>query len=87
LLVAFVVMFLVNPLVYTSLMFSPPWGPKILSLFGILMFLCGLAAMVVGLISVIRHHERSWLVWLSFLPGLYVLVLLLGLVREFLFLY
>jgi hypothetical protein len=26
----------------------------------------------------IRQHERSWLVWLTILPGLFVLFLVLG---------
>jgi hypothetical protein len=46
------------------------------------MLLCGLAAGILGLIAVIRKNERSWLVWLTLLPGLLVLFLLLG---EFLF--
>jgi len=29
-------------------------------------------------IAVIRRHERSWLVWLTMLPGLFVLFLVLG---------
>jgi len=40
--------------------------------------LCGLAAGIVGLIAVIRRHERSWLVWLTILPGLLVLLFVLG---------
>ena len=31
-----------------------------------------------GLIAVIRQNERSWLVWLTLLPGVLVLFLLLG---------
>jgi hypothetical protein len=33
---------------------------------------------IVGLIAVIRRHERSWLVWLAMLPGLMVVALVLG---------
>jgi hypothetical protein len=45
-------------------------------------FLCGLAGGIVALIAVVRHHERSWLVFLSILPMLNVFVFILG---EFLF--
>jgi hypothetical protein len=49
--------------------------------FGIFILLCGLPAVIVGLIAVTRHHECSWLVWLAMLLGFVVLVLVL---REFL---
>jgi len=42
------------------------------------MLLTGLAAGITGLIAIIRHHERSWLVGLAILPGLWVLFMLLG---------
>jgi hypothetical protein len=54
----------------------------LLPFYGILMLLCGLVAGIVGGPAVIRQHERSWLVWLTLLPGLLVLLLLLG---EFLY--
>lgn len=41
-------------------------------------FLCGLGGGVVGLIAIIRQHERSWLVWLTILPGLFVILFALG---------
>jgi hypothetical protein len=37
----------------------------------------GLAAGIVGLIAVIRRHERSWLVWLAMLPGLMIVAFML----------
>jgi hypothetical protein len=42
------------------------------------MRLCGLAAGIIGLIAVIRKHERSWLVWLTILPTVLTLIFLLG---------
>jgi hypothetical protein len=42
------------------------------------MLSCGLAAGIVGLMAVIRRQESSWLVWLTMLPGLMVLIFLLG---------
>ena len=33
---------------------------------------------IVGLIAVLRQHEHSWPVWLTLLPGLFVLFLVLG---------
>lgn len=80
--IAFVVLFLVNAFVFMPPTFNPSWGPTILPFYGIFMLLCGLAAGIVGPIAVIRQRERSWLVWLTILPGLFVLFLLIG---EFLF--
>ena len=42
--------------------------------YGVAMLSPGLAAGIVGLIAVIRRHERSWLVWLAMLPGLTMVV-------------
>jgi hypothetical protein len=42
------------------------------------MMLCGFAAGIAGLIAVISKRERSWLVWLTLLPGLFVLAFVLG---------
>lgn len=49
-----------------------------LPFYGIGMLACGLAAGVVGFIAVIRRHERSWLVWLTMLPGAFVIFFVLG---------
>lgn len=52
------------------------WQPgKIL--YVIFLMLCGLAAALAGLAAVIRHGERSWLVWLSILLGLFMFSLIL----------
>ena len=45
-------------------------------------FLCGLAGGIVGLIAIIREHERSLFIWLTILPFAFVIFFLLG---EFLF--
>jgi len=54
------------------------WRQTILPFYGILMMLCGLATFVVGLIAIIRSYERSWLVWLTLLPGASALLFVLG---------
>ena len=54
------------------------WGHALLPFYGIFMVLCGLASGVVGLIALLRNKERSWLVWVSVLPGALMLFLLLG---------
>ncbi len=79
---AFVVMFLINTFIFMPTSSDAPWRHVILPFYGIAMLLCGLAAMVLALIAVIREHERSWLVFLPLLPGLWVLFMLVG---EFLF--
>jgi hypothetical protein len=47
-----------------------------------LSFLCGLAGGIIALVAIIRHKERSWLVFLCVLPMLNVFIFILG---EFLF--
>jgi hypothetical protein len=46
--------------------------------FGFIMLLLGLAAGIVALIAIRRSHERSWMVWLSLLPGIGVIFLFIG---------
>ena len=41
-------------------------------------FLCGFIGGILALIAVIRQGERSWLVFLSILPMLWVLLFILG---------
>ena len=79
---AFIVMFLINSFVFMPSSSDAPWRHVILPFYGIAMLLCGLASMVLALIAVIREHERSWLVFLPLLPGVWVLFMLVG---EFLF--
>jgi len=41
-------------------------------------FLCGLVGGLIALIAMIRQQERSWLVFLSILPMLWVIAFILG---------
>jgi hypothetical protein len=81
---AFVVMFVINAFVFMAMpsFGDGTWRQMILPFYGILMLLCGLASGIAGVVAVIRQHERSWLVWLTLLPGLWVIFMLAG---EFLF--
>jgi hypothetical protein len=79
---AFVVMFLINAFVFMPTSSDASWRHAILPFYGIAMLLCGFTAMILALIAIIREHERSWLVFLPLLPGLWVLFMLVG---EFLF--
>jgi hypothetical protein len=45
---------------------------------GLGIWACGIAALVTGLIAIVRHHERSWMVVLAAVLGLLPLVLLLS---------
>lgn len=80
LMAAFVVMFLINAFVFMAMpsLGDGTWRQSLLPFYGIAMLLCGLAAGIVGLVAIMRQHERSWLVWLTLLPGMFVLFLLLG---------
>ena len=78
----FVIMFLINSFVFMPTSSDAPWRHVILPFYGIAMLLCGLASGIIGWIAVIRNHERSWLVLLTLLPGLWVVFMLVG---EFLF--
>jgi len=73
----FVALFIINVAVITSTL-ETLWRQTLLPFYVIFMLSCGLAAGIVGLIAVIWRHERSWLVWLTMLPGLFVIFLLLG---------
>ena len=76
--IAFIVMLMVNSTVVILFSQDVSSRPAVLPNFGMLILLCGLAAGVVGLIAIIRKHERSWLVWLSILPGALALLSILG---------
>lgn len=74
----FVVLFLINAIVFMPATVEAPWRQVLLPLYGFAMLACGLAAGVAGLVAVIRWRERSWLVGLSMLPALLVITLVLG---------
>jgi hypothetical protein len=69
---------IINSTIFMRLPEDVTWRVTVLPFYGIFMMLCGFAAGIVGLIAVTRQHERSWLVWLTLLPGLFALVFVLG---------
>jgi len=76
--VAFEVLWIINSTVGMHFSALVPWRQLVLPFYSILMLSCGLAAGILGLIATIKGHERSWLVWLAILPGLFVLLFVLG---------
>ncbi len=78
LMAVFVVMFIINAAVFMQLSSSSWWQQNILPFYGILMLLCGLSAGITGLAALVRKHERSWMVWITVLPLVFVIFLLLG---------
>ena len=73
---AFIVLMIINSLVFMRLP-ETVWRPALI-FYGFAMLACGLAAGITALIALTRQHERSWLVWLPVLAGLFVIFLLLG---------
>ncbi|HET7270445.1 MAG TPA: hypothetical protein VFI90_05095 [Rubrobacter sp.] len=71
----FVVLFIVNAAVLLPAPGVVAWRE---ALVGIALLLCALGGEVAALIALVRRHERSALVWLAMLPGLFVLFLLIG---------
>lgn len=80
--VVYIMLMIINSVVFMRLPGNIPWRTTLLPFYGIFMLLCGFATGIVGLTTVTRQHERSWLVWLSILIGLNTLIFVLG---EFLF--
>lgn len=76
--VVFIVMFIVNVAVLSFVTDETFWRGSILPFYAIIMLLCGLAGGAMGLVTVIRQHERSSLVWLAIFTGLFVLLLVLN---------
>jgi hypothetical protein len=70
--------FLFNSAVLMRLGEVDPWLRTLLIIYAISMLLCGLAAGILGVIAVIRQHERCGWVWLAILTGAFVLSALLG---------
>jgi hypothetical protein len=78
---AFLVMFVINSGVFMPTCGygqSPWWCQAVLPFYGIFMLLCGISSGILGLLALILRHERSWLVWLTIMPGLFVIIFLLG---------
>lgn len=77
LMMVFIVMFLLNG-VLMQFGGGGWFQQNILPFYGILMVIFGLTSGIVGLVAILRVHERSWLVWLTLLPLAMMVVLLLG---------
>jgi len=75
---AFVLLIFMNNTVFMQLPEVTTWRVFFLPLYAIVMLLCGFAAGVVALVAIIWKRERSVLVWLPVLSGLFVVVFLLG---------
>ena len=73
----FVALFIINVAVISSTL-ETLWRQTLLPYYVIFMLSCSLAAGIAGLLAVIRQRERSWLVWLAILTGLFVIVIVLG---------
>ena len=71
-------MFIFNAAVFLRLTQVNVWQQVLLSIFAISILLCGLASGITGAIALIRKRERSWMVWLTLLPGAFVIFLILG---------
>jgi hypothetical protein len=76
--IAYLFLMTINSVVFMRLPEEISWRVVLLPFYGIFTFLCGLVAAILALIAVIRKHERAVLVWLTLLPGLFVIVFLLG---------
>ena len=81
--VAFIVMFAINSVFIGVLGTSTnettnAFSRTVMPFYGIGMLMLGASAGAVGLISIIKDHERSWVVWATLLPLALVLFLLIG---------
>jgi carbon starvation protein CstA len=76
--VTFLILFLINSFVFMPATDDAPWRHTLLPFYGIGMLLVGLSAGTVGIIAMVRQHERSWLKWPTILPGLWVLFMVIG---------
>lgn len=76
--IAFWLMNVISTAVFMRLSGNPPWLRYLLISYGILMILCGLASGIIGLLALVRKQEHSWLVLMAILPGVFVIIFLLG---------
>ena len=80
--VLFSLLMFLNNVIFMGLAEDVPWRQTLLPFYGIGMMACGLAAGILAIIALTWRHERSLLVWLPLLSGLFVVLFILG---EFLF--
>jgi hypothetical protein len=81
--VAFIVLFAINSVFIGTLGTSTneavnAFSRTVMPFYGIGMLMVGVSAGAVGLISIIKDHERSWVAWATLLPLAFVLFLLIG---------
>ena len=74
----YAILSILNTAVFMRVTFSEQVTRTVLPFYGIFMLLCGLAGTIIALIAIIRNKERSILVWICLLPGLFVLFLVFG---------
>jgi len=51
---------------------------NVMPFYGIAMLLVGVSAGAVGLASIVKNHERSWVVWATLVPLAFVVFFLIG---------
>lgn len=78
----FVIMMVINNGVFMQMTGDPWWRQTLLPYYGISMMLIGLISGITALVAIVRKQERSWLLWLPLLAGLFVVFFFTG---EFLF--
>ncbi len=81
--VAFIAMFVMNAAFIGAFGTSTneavdAFSRTVMPFYGIGMLMVGVSAGAVGLISIIKDHERSWVAWATLLPLAFVLFLLIG---------
>lgn len=70
----FEALFIINLTVFAPYMDSTtPFRQVFLPIYWALLLWCGLTSGSIGLVSMVRQHERSWLVWLTLLTGMFSL--------------
>ena len=79
----FLVMYGINSLVFLPLSFvSDPtvnaFRMSVLPFWGIAMMAMGAIAGVVALVAIVRQRERSWIVWATIFPLVFVVIFLAG---------
>jgi hypothetical protein len=70
---AFVILYIINAAVFLPSPGVVPWREAMV---GIVLLSCGISGGTAALIALIRRHERSALVWLALLTGLFVLFMI-----------